>query len=112
MKGVLRFWLGEYEVQAAGGNRAVIEPGGVVFPGNHTWDDDTEQAITVPDDGEWYTVLLALKPVEPKGWHVHPAVLPGLAWDNDRDKVPLALARVQDGQLEIEDRRSWALWGC
>jgi len=108
--GVLRGWADDYLVHDAETGQAIVSQGMAVSKNGQPWDNRDELGLTIPDDGEWYTVVLVWIPVEPNGWRVEHRVLPGLSYDEDVDKTPLAQVCSVNGELRIEDRRQFLMW--
>jgi len=107
IKGVLPYYQGECAVvPVMDKNHVGVEPGAVIVDGKYP-PAVARRGLSIPDDGEWYTVVLRL---QADGSLAH-ALLPGLCWDYDADKVPLAgVRRWPGGQPEIVDRRPFVFW--
>ena len=105
--GVIHGWLNEYETHAGETCpdeecEIVISSGAVIFHNGHHWDNNEEQTLFVPDDGNWYTVAQVIYPVEPRGWLVSLELLPGLSWDYDLGKEPLAqMTRLAEQNMQF-----------
>ena len=112
--GVVRGWYNELLVHEGKAQRVIISTGGICFQNGQTWPiyPPEEKTLEIPTDDGWYTVLLRLEPFKVtnrgeswKGFRVRPEVLPGLSWDYDSDKEPLAAVYREGDRIRIEDRR-------
>ena len=112
--GVMRCWYNELLVRKGDSGQVIISTGSIYFQNGQSWPTypPEEKVLKIPTKDGWYTILLALEPFKVtrrrgtiKGFKVKPKVLPGLSWDYDSDKEPLASVYREGDQIRIEDRR-------
>ena len=107
--GIFKNWTDECLVSARESGCIAVSVGDMVFENGQTWKQPAELILDMPSDGRWYTVFQQIKPAACGGYYVTTKLLLGLSYDYDTDKIVLASVRRVNGQLEVEDRRQFAM---